>query len=291
MIRLTTNPETAYVYHMLSVARCGYDNDYGATWRDLHDADDLSCLLNSSQELTIRGGEHEGSLYWPLISLPAQATMPVKSAYHLLGALFESGDAQALPDLGQALLSQTQGRWKEAAAICQVMERGVDTFNAVVWPQTEPAIQEHIHAVQPLFDQRSFAARAQKLLGLGDLDFEAVLCASVAYGSEAIFISDTQDVFGIDRSAEDAYFFIGHEYIIRLMTEALKETSAFQDFSTWALTEGMAEYYLFELEGSIRFFNAHQRIADECRHLQRQSAPLSPSALYTRLCALHGLQA
>lgn len=290
MIRLTTNPETAYVYHMLSVARCGYDNDYGARWRGLHDKTDLSVLHALERELTICGGEHEGRLYRSLISLPAQAVMPAESAYRLLERLFATQNPQVLPGMGEAVLAATSGLWQEAAAVCRVLERNASLFKAQVWPQVKPAIEAHLHAVQPLFDQRRLASRAQALLNARDLDFEAVLCASMAFGAEAIFISETQDVFGIDRSAEDAYFFLGHEYIIRLMMESLKDTSAFQDFSTWTITEGMAEYYLSELEGTVRFFNDLQTVAEECRRIRRDET-LHPSALYTRLCALHGLKA
>lgn len=36
-IKLIANRETNYVYHMLSVAKCGYDNDYGRKYRGLYE--------------------------------------------------------------------------------------------------------------------------------------------------------------------------------------------------------------------------------------------------------------
>ena len=37
-IRFEIDPNINYLYHMLSVARCGYDNDYGRRYRPLSSA-------------------------------------------------------------------------------------------------------------------------------------------------------------------------------------------------------------------------------------------------------------
>ena len=41
-IKLIANRETNYVYHMLSVAKCGYDNDYGRKYRECYAENDLA---------------------------------------------------------------------------------------------------------------------------------------------------------------------------------------------------------------------------------------------------------
>ena len=43
-IRFDANMDTNYVFHMLSVAKCGYDNAYGEFYRDLYPAEDWQCL-------------------------------------------------------------------------------------------------------------------------------------------------------------------------------------------------------------------------------------------------------
>lgn len=81
-------------------------------------------------------------------------------------------------------------------------------------------------------------------------------------GAEAIDISKEQDVFGIVREPLDEFFFIGHEFIIYLLFNALKdEKNAFQN-ETWNLTEGLAEYYLKKISGSSGIFNIDQKYVE-----------------------------
>jgi len=60
-----------YVYHMLSVVHCGYDNDYGEKYASYHSKDDLNVLKSYEDLISVIGGEHEGSLYGLLIATPA----------------------------------------------------------------------------------------------------------------------------------------------------------------------------------------------------------------------------
>lgn len=291
MIRLTIRPNTAYVYHMLSVARCGYDNDWGRQWRSVHPAEDLELLHCYERELTICGGEHVGKLCG-LLAYPAAVDTPVAESYHRMGMVFATGDV-SLDPLGKALLESVGELRQEAMEICQVMERNVPIFLEQVWLHAEEKVKPVRDRLQQLFDERALAHRACTLLGImEELDLEAILCPSMANGAEAIFISENQDVFGIDRSDEDAYFFIGHEYIIRLLMAALQSTSAFQGINkqSWLITEGMAEYYIRLLEGTTRFFNEQQEVAAQCALLSG-GAVGAPEELYQQLCALYGLQA
>jgi hypothetical protein len=40
-IKMIADRETNYIYHMLSVAKCGYNNDYGAKYRSDYPEEDL----------------------------------------------------------------------------------------------------------------------------------------------------------------------------------------------------------------------------------------------------------
>lgn len=82
-IEFCSNPDTNFVYHMLSVARCGYDNDYGRRYRSRYDAADLGCLKRFEDELTVCGGEHCGALYHLCVALPARAESRVTNTMNL----------------------------------------------------------------------------------------------------------------------------------------------------------------------------------------------------------------
>ena len=52
-IRFEIDPNVNYLYHMLSVARCGYDNDDGARYRPLYLAEELAVFSDNRELLTI----------------------------------------------------------------------------------------------------------------------------------------------------------------------------------------------------------------------------------------------
>lgn len=88
---------------------------------------------------------------------------------------------------------------------------------------------------------------------------------SVAGGAEAIDISQSQDVFGIERDYLDAAYFIGHGFIIYLLFEVLANENAFKTLENWSLTEGLAEFYLKKIMGDTRLFEKHQKDVDKRR--------------------------
>lgn len=46
-IHFTANKDTNYIFHMLSVAKCGYDNQYGDKYKSLYPNEDLTVLKNT----------------------------------------------------------------------------------------------------------------------------------------------------------------------------------------------------------------------------------------------------
>ena len=119
-------------------------------------------------------------------------------------------------------------------------------------------LEDYIARVMPLFEQDGFTERAEEAVGcrLAAEAFCPTMVTSIQGGAEAIDISSTQDIFGISRSPENSFLFIGHEFIIYLLKRALCEEDAFRRFETWEPTEGLAEYYLKELTGRTLFAGA-----------------------------------
>ena len=113
------------------------------------------------------------------------------------------------------------------------------------------------------------------------------MVTSIQHGAEAIDISGTQDIFGISRSPEDSFLFIGHEFIIYLLKQALREEDAFRRFETWETTEGLAEYYLKELTGRTLFAMAGKWTDLYARYAREGNA--SAAELYRKALARNGL--
>ena len=252
-IRLIANRETNFIFHMLSVAQCGYDNAYGQKYRTDYPGQALETLKRHEQLMTVRGGAHCGALYGLLVCLPAEGRESAKAFYQEIVRQASAGEAPAY--------YVDNGLDKPAREIAEAMASCYDHYVQSIWPQDQAMLAAYIEKVMPLFESSGFTDRAEAAVGcaLPSECFYATMVASIENGPEAIDISKDQDVFGIARAPEDALYFIGHEYIIYLLKHALKDEDAFHRFETWPVTEGLAEYYLKKVMGSTRFFHEQQR--------------------------------
>lgn len=279
-LRFAANPETNYVYHMLSVARCGYDNAYGVRFRADYPPEDLAVIKQHETLLTVQGGEHCGALYGLLVGAPACGEQPANAYY---AALLEQAEHGPVPPEGEVYRPIV-------AEVCRVMLRHYDDYITRIWPTQEANIRRYIPLVEAQFADTRFADRAAELVGcdLPGEAFTATMVTSIENGPEAIDISRELDVFGIVRDPVDAFWFIGHEFIIYLLFTALREENAFRSLATWPITEGLAEYYLKRLLGGTRFFNAQAKIVAFLEQLPG-AEEMSAAALYRDTCAAFGI--
>lgn len=253
-IKFTANKDTNYVFHMLSVARCGYDNAYGEAYRKYYPEEDLTVISQSRELLTVCGGEHCGALFWLMVSEAACAKISAKDYY---AGLIEKAAQDELPEPFKKYAETVRG-------ISAVMIKYYDHYADQIWPKEKERIEAYIPQILSLFEESGFTDRAEEYVGcklISDF-FTATLVTSVQNGAEAIDISKEQDVFGIERTPVDSFYFIGHEFIIYLLMNALKDENAFRNFNTWGLTEGLAEYYLKKIMGDVRFFDSQQKYVE-----------------------------
>ena len=258
-IRLIASRETNYIYHMLSVARCGYDNDYSAKYRDLYPAEDLAILKKHEKLITCAGGSHWGGLYTLLLCYPAAKWQGTAKSYYL--EIIRQADAGEVPDHYLPLAPA-------AREIASVMEKHYDHYTEHIWPEQRRILEAYCAQVTALFEESRFSERAEEAVGcaLPAAAFHPTMVNSIEHGAEAIDISEDQDVFGIARDPETAFRFIGHEFIIYLLKHALREEDAFGRFETWEMTEALAEHYLKELTGQYFFTGTKQwaRLYSRC---------------------------
>ena len=258
-ILFSADPDINYVFHMLSAAKCGYDNAYGEMYRGRYDPADMQCIRDQEPHLTVRGGEHCGDWFGPMVCAPARSGVTAKEYYAETIAWIESGKLD-MPD--DTLASVIR--------VCRVMIRYYDDFMENIWPAEKNRITEYMGTMRTAFEESGFTEKAEALVGvsLPPPWFTAVLVSSVEGGAEAIDITDTQDVFGIERCPEAEKAFISHEFIIYLLKIALKDEGAFRSLENWTLTEGLAEYYLQKTDSNSRSFQSCQEQAEVYRQLE-----------------------
>lgn len=258
-IHFSADPDINYIYHMLSASKCGYDNAYGEKYRSRYDAADLKCLKDQEDHLTVCGGEHCGDWYGGIVCEPAKLRISAKKYHEETIAWIEDGNLKLPKDELDSIV-----------CICRVLIRYYDDYMENIWPDERNRLNEYIGTMRPVFEDSDFTEKAEELVGvsLPQAGFTAVLVSSIEGGAQAIDITDTQDVFGIDRSTEAEKTFISHEFIIYLLKIALKDEDSIQSFGTWTLTEGLAEYYLQKIEGDVRSFQSCQEQAERYRQLE-----------------------
>lgn len=270
------NREANYVFHMLSVARCGYDNEYGAAYRGEYPSCDLDAIKRREELLTVCGGAHFGALFGLMVSQAACGRVSAKEYYEGLIRVSREINAGNIPNyVDRSVLSYND----TIIELSEIMVRHYDRYVADIWRSEKKKLNSYIAELSGLFDCARFTEKAEKLVGCGlDGQFTAILVSSIAGGAEAIDISDRHDVFGIDRPPADAFWFIGHEYIIFLLKKALSGLNAFKDFKTWGLTEGLAEYYIEKLGGNVNYFADQRQYIDFYERSEKDEA--SAAELY-----------
>ena len=245
-IKFIANRETNYVFHMLSVSKCGYDNSYGDAYKHLYPQEDLAVLKNNEDLLTIRGGEHVGKLMWIIVS-GAMGNVSAKELYQEYVQKVNDGE-----------YPQEFLKYKELILqICNVMIKHYDYYVENIWNIEKEKIEKANSEFQKIFEESDFTEKAEKLLGckLSQDFFIATMVSSIQGGPEAIVMGADddvkQDIFDINKAPLDVFHFVGHEFIIFLLMQELKDVNELDD---WKRFESLAEYYLIQILGNSRGF-------------------------------------
>ncbi len=245
-IKFIANRETNYVFHMFSVSKCGYDNSYGDAYKYLYPQEDLAVLKNNEDLLTICGGEHVGKLMWIIVS-GAMGNVPAKELYQDYVQKINDDDyPQEFSEYKELILQ-----------ICNVMIKHYDYYVENIWNIEKEKIEKANSEFQKIFEESDFTEKAEKLLGckLSQEYFIATMVSSIQGGPEAIVMGADddakQDIFDINKAPLDVFHFVGHEFIIFLLMQELKDVNELDD---WKRFESLAEYYLIQILGNSRGF-------------------------------------
>ena len=307
-IKTKVSRETNYIYHMLSVAKCGYDNEYGNKYRDKHSLSDLKTLKDNELLVTVKGGEHCGELYPCLISMPASFDTQAPIYYEAMKYLYETRNIEDAMKKYESIVnliydsirqqfnadpfdflqgffdhfSQSDVIANAFVPICDVMIRNYSIYCFEIWQESEQELLPYAKNVEEIFRESLFSKNLEDVTNIKlKSEFFATFCNSLDGGAEAIDISANQDVFGINRSYINAVEFISHEYIIYLLKQALRDTVVFSNpIKYWAYIEGLAEFYLCLANGKESgIFKEVQKEIDFYKEIYNKNSSITPSEL------------
>lgn len=247
-IRFAADPDTNYIFHILSVAKCGYDNGYGAKYRGLYALEDLEAIKEQEELLTVCGGQHCGRLYHLMVCRPAWGEVRAGDYFLDLPQRIRQADIRDIYAPYENVIVK----------LSAILAKYYGSYIRDIWPMEQARILAYIKKLEPAFEENAFTEQAEALVGcaLSTDFFTASMVSSIAGGAEAIDISEDKDVFGIEHSVPDGVNLIAHEFIIYLLFGALVGEQGIRTVETWPILEGLGEFYLRKLRGPSHPFDA-----------------------------------
>lgn len=305
-IKAVVSKNCNYVYHMLSVANCGYDNAYGQQYKSLHSQTDLQTLKKYETYLTVVGGEHSGELYVLCVALPASLRddISLPTYFEAIAHLFEAGDIdqnfaryqdiyeQSFPTIGatvdieslRAFYESNEPLKQEIVDISKVMSNNYSIYSNKVWKISEQELSAVVDELNQQLSNTAYMQKWEEQLNCNYEygDFLAVICNSLEHGPNCIDISFNKDVFYHSGTYASTAKLISHEFGIYLLKDVLADTEAFQDFAYYNLVEGLAEYYNTIVSGGHTDGDWGDTYIDFYRQLHEQEPAITAEEMFER---------
>lgn len=305
-IKAAVRKNCNYIYHMLSVSNCGYDNEYGRKYKPLHDPADLQILKNHEDYITVAGGEHSGALYQLCVALPAslEDDVSLPAYFEALIDLFETDNIahnfekykeiyeQSFATAGAAInldslkefYAYNEPLKKEIAAISKVMHTNYGIYSEQVWEASSKELAAVADALNRQFSAADYSSKWESLLNCeySQDAFWALMCNSIEGGPNCIDISNSKDVFYHSGEYASTAKLISHEFGIYLLKEALKNTDAFQGFAYYELVEGLAEYFNIIVSGGHTEWDWGEEYIHFYQQLKEAEPEISAEEMFLR---------
>ena len=235
-IQCVYDRDNNFFFHLMSVAKVGYDNAYGEKHQNSISAEDIAVLKKYEKELTMKGGEYNGKLFWTgmYAGNAKDAIERIQTGEGFPG--FESYEGALLEIFG-------------------IFLKYHDDYCERIWPDEELHLAGTAQEWQKKFDEERLDEKAEKLVGIDSArTFFASLISSIEHGVEAILYEsedgNVYDLFSVDRDYNSAKAIFLHEYIITLLEKKISFS-----IETYDRYEGLAEYYTEELIGKTYNFS------------------------------------
>ena len=268
-----------YIFHMLSVAQCGYDNEYGKCYRSVHLKSQLELLNRNKDLLTNVGGEHSGKLYYVMVILPAgyfgedynglknyyelskkvfqkKYTKETKADYQLLYRVWESYgnklDLDYLTDNLDTFYSKQET--VAAIALCDIFEENVDVYKSKVWNDVLTSAAPKIKQLAQYFAENNCIYKYESVCKAQYPyeSFTALMVVATQGGSDAIDVAKDKDVFCLETTPEvleERY--ISHEVCVYILRNNGIVLEGNNQQKSWLGTESLASFYQLLVMGKL----------------------------------------
>lgn len=302
-IKAIVSKNSNYLYHMLSVSKCGYDNSYGKKYSKYHAEIDLNILKKHEKHITVCGGEHCGELYNVCISIPASFEDDILKDYFIaLLDLFKNKNLELnfseyknIYELYFSSFDINHKSYKEfylsllhlKSEIIEISQVIIDNYNIYikyVWDEANKEINIKREELNEVLSKMKYTEMWEKELGYRFKYniFNVVLCNSIENGPQGINISSDKNVFYTSDDNILLYKFISHEFGIYLLIDILFNRGILNSsniFTYYQLFESLAEYYNERICGGCKYFDNFNESIDFYRTLKHHNPLISPEEM------------
>lgn len=265
-IIVSVSKNTNYIYHMLSVSKCGYENEYGEKYRHIHKTADLEILKINEELLTVIGGKHFGRLYSVFVSTPAAIEKDdiLINYLHGIKDLFlnenPADNYEMYKDIYQIAYSvhnfvvteQSSVDFynhlvdikKSIIGICDVLINNYVLYDEYIWKRSQPELESKGELLTKYFNS-DFELEWERIIGhkYPYQKFEVLLCNSISGGSQAIDIAYNKDVFDSEMDTETLVQYISHEFGIFILRDKLDQEKNIEFHLKYNVIETVVEYF------------------------------------------------
>jgi hypothetical protein len=261
-----------YAFHLMAVARIGFESGYADRYASSVIPEDLDFLRNHRDILTFGGGS-TSELVAPIIAWPAYFNLDTREAlkkqFDLLDRAFSSNDTAPFLSRYAPQIKKLEKWWytindellKLLAPqndliqdLGRIVVRNFDKYRSQVWPKEMPRLQEVAADIDSHFDNLDRIGQWEKITGRTfEFDvYHIVLCSAIENGPNANSLGYDQVVFYSGSPRESMMQFISHEIGTHILIGMLKEVAAINRFEFRDLYDGyelLSRYYNTRLLG------------------------------------------
>jgi hypothetical protein len=256
-----------YAFHLMAVARVGFDSEYADQYQSSVLPDDIAFMQKHKELITFAAGTG-GDLVDILPGLPATFNLDSKQAleeyFSLLAAGTAKGNFKPFLDQYSSSFEKLQ-RWIGAvidenalkpfaayheiiARLGEIAVRNFDSYMHDVWKLEEPKLSEVASKIDEYLKNVNRIGRWENQTGLEfkfDL-YQILLCSAIKGGPDADSLGYDRVVFYHGSPIEEMCQFISHEIGTHLLIDDFRRLAGSNRFAYADLYEAMeclAHYY------------------------------------------------
>lgn len=264
VVKLDYSETVSYIFHMFSVAKVGYDNEYGNDYKALHPSDDLEFLKSIEGDLIVIDGQSKGQLSSLWILAASLDTLDELELY--FSTIHHAIDGEDITEEEMVVLNKiladlqthgnlvtvdqlikSLGNYHHATTktLSQVFIDNIDIYQSNVQKNEQSKVESYIERFEEEKSLDNRIAALENLVGLtyAEKEFVVQLTNSTADGPNANNTGfDSNQFYTFDFDVLDE--FINNEmiYFMLIQNDEIKKlTKNHSDANIYL--ESLAEYY------------------------------------------------